>query len=308
MYRSVFKRHAASIACLLVLVAFAQASAEERVNTTTPPTATKTTAVKLLESTNSIGMKFRLIPAGTFTMGERDERRKVTVTQCFKIGVHEVTQAQYEQVMGVNPSFFKGIVKFNDSTLGPMTGRIVYISEDGTMRVSHKHGRSSVKRGSHVSSAENPVEEVNWSDAVAFCAKLSALPAEKAAGNVYRLPTAAEWEYAARAGTATQYTWGDDGSKIGDYAWYSSNASRTTHPVGGKQPNAWGLYDMTGNVMEWCHDSPGYGGEVLRVLRGGNWSHDADKIIGSAKWIWGSRAAYGGDGTGFRVALSPSGK
>ena len=259
-----FKMRAASITTLLVLVTLAQTSAEEKANKTTPPTATKVTPGKLPESTNSIGMKFRLIPAGTFTMGEGHERRKVTVTQPFKMGVHEVTQAQYEQLMGVNPSEFKG--------------------------------------------ADNPVDTVNWSDAVEFCAKLSALPAEKAAGNVYRLPTAAEWEYAARAGRATQYTWGDDGSKIGDYAWYSSNASRTTRPVGGKQPNAWGLYDVTGNVMEWCHDSPGYGGEVLRVLRGGNWSHDADKIIGSAKRIWGSRAAYGGDGTGFRVALSPSGK
>jgi formylglycine-generating enzyme required for sulfatase activity len=256
---NIFKSIAVCVA--VVVICGSDISAE------TPPTATKATPVKLAESTNSIGMKFRLIPAGTFTMGKGDEARKVTVTQPFKMGVHEVTQAQYEQVMGVNPSHFKG--------------------------------------------ADNPVEKVNWFDAVEFCRKLSALPAEKAAGNVYRLPTAAEWEYAGRAGTATQYTWGDDASQLGDYAWYSSNSARTTHPVGGKQPNAWGLYDMTGNVMEWCHDSPAYGGGVLRVLRGGKWDQDADKIKRRADYrygIFGSRAVYGGSGTGFRVSLSPSGK
>jgi len=97
-------------------------------------------------------MEFKLIPAGTFIMGEGDQAHEVTLTKPFKMGVHEVTQAQYEQVMGVNPSKYKG--------------------------------------------ADNPVETVSWEDAVEFCRKLSELPAEKAAGNVYRLPTEAEWEYA----------------------------------------------------------------------------------------------------------------
>ena len=104
---------------------------------------------------NSIGMEFKLIPAGKFTMGEGDDAHEVTLTKPFKMGVHEVTQAQYEQVMGVNPSHFKG--------------------------------------------AENPVEKVSWDDAVEFCRRLSDLPAEKAAGNVYRLPSEAEWECACRA-------------------------------------------------------------------------------------------------------------
>ena len=166
------------------------------------------------ESATSIGMEFKLIPAGTFIMGEGDDAHEVTLTQPFKIGVHEVTQAQYEQVMGVNPSHFKG--------------------------------------------ANNPVETVSWEDAVEFCRRLSELPAEKAAGHVYRLPTEAEWEYACRAGTTTKYSFGDDESDLGDHAWFLENflenSGTNTHPVGRKGPNAWSLYGMHGNVLEWCQD------------------------------------------------------
>ena len=118
----------------------------------TPPVATNNpTRVELPESADSIGIKFKLIPAGTFTMGgEDDEAHEVTLAKPFQMGVHEVTQDQYEKVMGNNPSEFFG--------------------------------------------TDNPVEMVSWEDAVEFCGKLSALPAEKAAGNVYRLPTEAEWE------------------------------------------------------------------------------------------------------------------
>lgn len=101
---------------------------------------------------------------------------------------------------------------------------------------------------SHFKGAYNPVEMVTWEDAVEFCRRLSELPAEKAAGNVYRLPTEAEWEYACRAGTTTKFSFGDNESGLGDYAWYYDNSGRNTHPVGGKLPNAWGLYDMYGNV------------------------------------------------------------
>jgi formylglycine-generating enzyme required for sulfatase activity/serine/threonine protein kinase len=194
--------------------------------------------------TNSIGMEFKLLPGGTFTMGEGSEAHQVTLTKAFELGVYEVTQKQYEVVMGTNPSHFK--------------------------------------------TALNPVEEVSWDDAVEFCQKLSALPAEKKAGYVYRLPTEAEWEYACRAGTTTEYSYGDSDSQLGDYAWYDKNSGKTTHPVGGKKPNAWGLYDMHGNVFEWCQDWHGdypsgsvtdpTGAAVgsFRVLRGGGWYFISD--------------------------------
>ncbi len=197
---------------------------------------------------NSIGMSFVSIPAGTFTMGEGSAAHQVTLTKAFEIGVYEVTQEQYEQVMGTNPSNFKG--------------------------------------------PQNPVETVSWDDAVAFCRKLSEMPAEKKAGYVYRLPTEAEWEYACRAGTTTVYSFGDSESDLGYYAWYDDHfgnpTAGTTHPVGGKKPNAWGLYDMHGNIYEWCQDwygdypsgpvtdPTGAASGSYRVYRGGSWYHFSD--------------------------------
>ena len=105
---------------------------------------------------------------------------------------------------------------------------------------------------------QNPVERVSYNDAVAFCQKLSQLT-----GRNYRLPTEPEWEYACRAGTTTKYYFGDDANQLEDYAWYSANSQDTTHPVGQKLPNTWGLYDMIGNVWEWCQDSC--------FTRGGSW-------------------------------------
>jgi formylglycine-generating enzyme required for sulfatase activity len=228
---------------------------------------------------NSIGMELKLIPAGTFLMGsangDSDEQpvHEVTISRPYYLGVTEVTNGQWQAVMGDVPSKWKN--------------------------------------------ADLPVESVIWDDAVAFCKALSALPAERQAGRVYRLPTEAEWEYACRAGTSTKYSFGDDESLLGDFAWYSGNSGRQTHPVGQRRPNAWGLYDMHGNVWEWCsdwygdytagavRDPVGPASGSYRVLRGGSWYSAA----------WYCRSADRGrpfpsircSNDGFRLALSPSG-
>ena len=93
---------------------------------------------------------------------------------------------------------------------------------------------------SHFKGTNNPVEQVSWDDAVLFCQKLSSLPEEKSAGHVYRLPTEAEWEYACRAGTTTDYSFGDDASGLSTYGWFDENSDGTSYPVGGKRANGWG--------------------------------------------------------------------
>lgn len=201
-----------------------------------------------------------LLPGGTFTMGDEDgldsPLHEVTVSP-FYIDTHLVTQRQYETLMGDNPSRWKG--------------------------------------------AENPVEQVRWYDAVKYCnARSKAEGLEPCydvntwkcnfTANGYRLPTEAEWEYACRAGTTTAYSFGNDESKLDEHAWFKGNARRRPHPVGQRRPNAWGLYDMHGNVWEWCNDfyqvdyydkSPKENprgaetGETM-VLRGGAWKTDAE--------------------------------
>jgi formylglycine-generating enzyme required for sulfatase activity len=217
------------------------------------------------EITNSIGMKLVLIPKGTFTMGSpaNEELRaldevehEVTISKDLYLGVTEVTQSQYAKVMRVNPSTFKG-EKDPDKS-------------------------------------DYPVENVSWHDAVDFCKRLSELPEEKAAGRVYQLPTEAEWEYACRAGAKTTYFFGNDPKSLGTHAWFEGNNNERTRPVGKKKPNAWGLYDMHGNVWEWCADwygeypkaavtDPAGSNEgTLRVLRGGGWM-DTQAIIRTAR-------------------------
>jgi formylglycine-generating enzyme required for sulfatase activity len=150
------------------------------------------------------------------------------------MGKYEVTQGEWEKLMGDNPSQFKG-------------------------------------------SDRLPVERVTWKDCEEYARK---------AGDGLALPTEAEWEHACRAGTRTRFHYGDDDDELGEYAWFESNSGSRTHDVGQKSPNAWGLYDMHGNVQEWCRDW--YGGKyyaespgndptgpkegVHRVLRGGCWS------------------------------------
>jgi formylglycine-generating enzyme required for sulfatase activity/predicted Ser/Thr protein kinase len=228
--------------------------------------------------TNSVGISLTGLPAGTFAMGDAagrsDEKpHRVTLTRPFYLGVHEVTNAQWKQVMGSVPSNWK---------------------DD-----------------------DHPVEQVSWQEALEFCRKLSALPEERKAGRVYRLPTEAEWECACRAGATTRYSFGDDEKLLGDYGWFEKNSGSKTHPVGQKKPNAWGLYDMHGNVWEWCSDKFGDypDGAVTdpkgpssgsgRVNRGGSWLSSAGNCRSASRdWFNPSnRNVY----LGFRLALSPSG-
>ncbi len=173
----------------------------------------------------------------------------------------------------------------------PFTGKQIDVSAFKPPLAEYvARGRpSDGKRVAGKDTSRHPVETVNWDEAVEFCRKLSALPAERAARRVYRLPTEAEWEYACRCGTATRWYCGDDEAALQDYAWFGKNSGCRTHPVGKKRPNAWTLYDMPGNVHEWCLDwyDGGYDAELpaddppgsatgwARVNRGGGNCYDA---------------------------------
>jgi formylglycine-generating enzyme required for sulfatase activity len=137
---------------------------------------------------------------------------------------------------------------------------------------------------SHFKGGDLPVETVSWHDCQKFVEQLNA----KEGVTAYRLPTEAEWEYACRAGTTTYYYWGDSFDPVGEYAWHGGNSNGKTHPAGLKKPNAWGLYDMNGNVVEWCQDwfdtgyyskspvvdPPGPEESGYKVMRGGGWYFD----------------------------------
>ncbi len=233
-------------------------------------------AAKVKVITNSIGMKLARIPAGEFRMGsprgeaERDAeelRHEVTLGKPFHMGVHEVTQGQFASVMGNEARPF-----FNS------------------------------KRGG---GPDHPMENLRWKEAEEFCKKLSARPEEISAGRKYRLPTEAEWEYACRAGTTTTFHFGDSLSSRqvncnGKYPYGDAEKGsylRRTAKVGSYKPNAFGLYDMHGNVAEWCADGydpeyysdspeenplgPPFGAlsddydNFYLVIRGGSWLDDA---------------------------------
>jgi formylglycine-generating enzyme required for sulfatase activity len=220
-----------------------------------PPTSPKETFSELAE----IGMKFVRIDRGSFMMGspigEKDRRdnerqHRVTLTKGFSMGVHEVTQKQWQAVMGNNPSQFKG----DDLPVETVSwfDAIAFCNA-----LSTKFGKK-------------PYYSIKDKDVTIL------------GGSGYRLPTEAEWEYACRAGSTTAYSFGDNSGKLSTYAWYFDNSSNT-RPVRTKSSNVWGLHDMHGNVWEWCWDWHGNypTGEVTdpqgpntgqeRVLRGGCW-------------------------------------
>jgi|694.fasta_scaffold75204_1 formylglycine-generating enzyme required for sulfatase activity len=227
------------------------------------------------ELINSIGMKLVRMPPGKYLRGspvdeigsqDDESQHEVTLTREFYIGAFEVTQAEYEQVIRENPSYFPEPV-IHPAVRHPETGRLI-----------------SPERKERSDGSRYPVDRVSWDDAVRFCEKLSARPEEVRRGRVYRLPSEAEWEYACRAGSTTAYSFGGESSLLSQFGWYSENSKQSTHSVGEKQANAWGLYDMHGNVSEWCLDYHlNYPEESLvdplgppagrrRVCRGGNWS------------------------------------
>ncbi len=254
------------------------------------------------EVTNSIGMKLALIPAGKFLMGSpkdeegrssNEEQHEVSITKPFYLGVDVVTQAEYEKVMGNNPSWFS----------------------------AKGDGRDDVK---DMDTGQFPVESVSWDDAVAFCKKLSELPEEKKAGRVYRLPTEAEWEYACRAGTKTVFHYGDSLSSKqanfdGGFPYGGADKGpylARTAKVGTYAANAFGLYDMHGNVWQWCQDwytDKPPGGEdpevttaaSYRVVRGGSWFYYG-RYCRSARRSRGEPGSRRSD-LGFRVAAVQSG-
>ncbi len=196
----------------------------------------------------------------------------VSLAQPFYMGKYDVTQEQYQQLIGTNPSKFKG--------------------------------------------KDNPVETVSSDDAQEFCKTLT----ERTRQSV-RLPTEAEWEYSCRAGTTTTYYSGDAEADLGRVAWYGVNSTNTTHPVGQKEANAFGLYDMHGNVWQWCQDW--YGEDYYskspvenpqgpdqgtgRLLRGGGWSGNPSVDCRSAGREWLFFPLARGSYVGFRVVMPAGG-
>jgi len=243
---------------------------------------------------NSVGLELALIPAGEFLMGSppdevgrfEDEgpHHKVRLTSAYYLGVYPVTQAEYQAVVGTNPSLF---------------------------HAGHRGG------------PRHPVDGVTWDDAVRFCQLLSRRPEERDARRTYRLPTEAEWEYACRAGTTTPFQFGkvassDHANFDGTHPYGGAAKGKylqQTTPVGNYLPNGWGLYDTHGNVREWCRDwyGPEYYAESPtsdptgptdgdgRVQRGGSWG----------SFSWGCRSAFrlsiepdrAGAVSGFRVLM-----
>lgn len=282
---------------VLAFLQITQANSDEPEKTPSKPDAADKFIGKQagqLRDDNGLKMKFIWCPPGEFSMGSRpneknrnvDEQQvKTILTNGFWLGKYEVTQAEWKQLMKTEP--WKG-------QLGTKEG------------------------------ADFPVTWVNWNDATAFCRKLT--EQERQSGRLpndweYALPTEGQWERACRAETETRFSFGDDESKLGDYAWFYKNSEkqgeRYAHKVGEKKANPWGLCDMHGNVAEWCRDVyteklPGgrdpmvkpekVTKDLRRVFRGGYWSFDAEFSRSAGRMRFAPDDRF--SGLGFRVSLS----
>jgi formylglycine-generating enzyme required for sulfatase activity len=239
-----------------------------------PPTANSPFAqTETIDLGGGVTMDFVLIPLGSFMMGstpdvgDSDEipQHRVTFSLPFLLGKYEVTQEQWTQIMGDNPSHFKG--------------------------------------------PKLPVDSVSWNDCQRFLEKL-----EAKIGRRLTLPTEAQWEFACRADTKTRWNFGDKTDEAANYAWFDKNAQGTTHPVGEKKPNAFGAYDLHGNVAEWCSDwySPTYPKRELtdpkgpasgdaRVTRGGAWGDQVSSTRSACRSANGPRGSS--ESIGFRCVM-----
>jgi formylglycine-generating enzyme required for sulfatase activity len=241
--------------------------------------------------TNSLRMQLKRIPAGSLTTRVTDEdfiftpvstEFGIKVEKAFYLGVYEVTQEEYEKVMGKNPSAFSPVGYHAYRVKGMDTKRF-------------------------------PVENVTWAMAREFCTKLSEMPEEKKAGRAYRLPTGDEWEYAARAGSSKNVLFAFGATLTGEQANFNGtvpygvtgktpNLERTT-AVGSYKPNAWGLYDMHGNVWEWTADDfrTKEGREVggYKMLRGGSWLNRGRDCAASTRLGLAADEVF--NNVGFRV-------
>jgi hypothetical protein len=241
--------------------------------------------------TNSIGMQLRLIPElnppiDTISSKSSNENGKLAP---FFLGIYPVTQGQFSKVMNRNPSYFQETPSLLDLII--------------PSRLLRKNQRT---HGTVVNEYDNhPVENLTIGEAVEFCERLSEIPEEKIYGRIYRLATLGEWEYACRANCTTKLCFGNHILELGQFAWYDSNSDGVTHPVGLKKPNLWGLYDMLGNVFEWCVDPAG----ASCSPRGGGWNSWADDFLPKSQFEsvnYIGSAPRRASNIGFRVALSYS--
>jgi formylglycine-generating enzyme required for sulfatase activity len=240
------------------------------------------------KSKKSIKIRMIHLPRGHFTMGEEGNQKEVTIEYEFEIGKYPVTVEEYMAfVQETNAHYPEWLEEGNEYSIKTGTDEhYTTINQD----------------------KKAPIVGVSWHDAVAYCKWLSLK-----SGREFRLPTEAEWEYACRAGTETKWSFGDNEGELKEYGWYAKNSHGQASIVGLKRPNPWGVYDMHGNVWEWCSDdwvetykdTPGDGrayrsrSSSLKVLRSGSWS-DLAFLTSSALRDW-SIPEFRANYMGFRI-------